>query len=259
MRVLKTDNVHSELEVWRDVPEYEGLYQVSNLGRIKRLKGVTIRRNGYRIPIPERILNGILIKGYMGVSLSKDFKKKRAAIHRLVAMAFIPNPNNLPIINHKDENKLNNRVENLEWCNHQYNNTYGTAPQRRYITRKENNSLCKPVLQYGLNGIFIKEYPSIKEASETLNLRDSTISLACNCYKRLVTCGGFQWKFKSSDKIITDIRNPIFQFDKDNNLINQFLSVHEASKITGVSNTAIHNCLSGRSNTAGGFIWCRNN
>lgn len=254
-------NVHClENEEWRDIHGYEGLYQVSSFGRIKRLKGVTARKNGYKIPIPERILNGSKnYYGYKQISLSKNREKKRFMIHRLVATAFISNPEEFPIINHKDENKINNHVDNLEWCSYAYNNTYGGLTQRRNATKKERHSLCKPVQQYSLDGKFLREYYSIKEASEVLNLSDTTISLICNCYKGMVTCGGFQWKFKSSDKIITDIRKPIFQFDRDNNLINQFLSVHEASKITGVSNTAIHNCLSGRSNTAGGFIWCRNN
>lgn len=257
MRVVKIIDINNE--EWRDIKGYEGLYQVSNLGRVKKLKGVIVRKNGYPLPSKECIRVGFVEQGYEIITLSKNGKKKSHRVHRLVAEAFICNPKGFPVINHKDENKLNNRWDNLEWCSYTYNNTYGGLIQRKNATKKERHSLCKPVQQYSLDGTFLREYCSINEASQVLNLSYTTISLVCNGYKGVVTCGGFQWKFKSSDKIITDIRNPIFQFDKDNNLINQFLSVHEASKITGVSNTAIHNCLSGRSNTAGGFIWCRNN
>ena len=107
------------LEIWENIRGYEGLYQVSNYGRIKSL-----HKNG-------KIINGYIDgKGYMHVALSKNGKKKWFRIHRLVAQAFIPNHDNLPIINHKDENKLNNRVDNLEWCTTKYNNCYGTRVKR---------------------------------------------------------------------------------------------------------------------------------
>ena len=105
--------------MWKNIKGYEELYQVSNYGRVKSL-----RKNG-------KIINGYIDgKGYMQVALSKNGKKKWFRIHRLVAQAFIPNHDNLPIINHKDENKLNNRVDNLEWCTTKYNNCYGTRIKR---------------------------------------------------------------------------------------------------------------------------------
>lgn len=107
-------------EIWKDIPEYEGLYQVSNLGRIKSLprKGTHTTK--------ERIMNFTKSnKGYFIAVLSKDYKKKSFSVHRLVAQAFIPNPNNLPQVNHKDENKENNNINNLEWCSNWYNTHYG--------------------------------------------------------------------------------------------------------------------------------------
>lgn len=109
-------------EIWKDIPGYEGLYQVSNKGRIKALS--RLRKNGrFR---KEQVLKNTECKGYEKIKLCDDMmNSKRYFVHRLVATAFICNPDNLPCVNHKDENPSNNSVENLEWCTRQYNNTYG--------------------------------------------------------------------------------------------------------------------------------------
>ena len=111
------------MEIWKDVVYFEGLYQVSNLGRVKSLN---YSRTGR-----EKVLKPSKTNGYLQVYLYKEGKSKRFSIHRLVAFAFIPNPNNLPIVNHKDEDKSNNCVDNLEWCTVAYNNNYGTKNQRQ--------------------------------------------------------------------------------------------------------------------------------
>jgi len=110
-------------EIWKDVVGYEGYYKISNLGNVKNLK------TG-KINIPKS-------KGYQTVTLYKDGVKKITTIHRLVAKAFIPNPNNYDIVNHKDETKNNNRADNLEWCDEKYNANYGTLQERKRAT-KEN-------------------------------------------------------------------------------------------------------------------------
>ena len=112
------------MEEWRDVVGYEGLYMVSNCGRVKSLKF----SNGKREKIMKLSDRG---NGYLRVSLSKDGESKHYNVHRLAAIAFIPNPDNLPYVNHKDECKTNNNVDNLEWCTVEYNNTYGTARERQ--------------------------------------------------------------------------------------------------------------------------------
>ena len=99
-------------EIWKEITGYEGKYQISNLGKVKSLVGNS------------KILKPELRTGYYSVSLMKNRKRKKHRIHRLVAIAFIPNPDNLPTINHKDENKLNNYVDNLEWCTAKYNSHY---------------------------------------------------------------------------------------------------------------------------------------
>lgn len=125
-------------EIWKDIPGFEGLYQVSNLGRVKRLplgKQWPYRRTHNNIR-KQHIKNG-----YYQVNLSKENKVKWICVHRLVALAFIPNPNNLPCINHRDENKLNNNIENLEWCSYAYNANYGTVRQRQVESMKRNDPL----------------------------------------------------------------------------------------------------------------------
>ena len=129
-------------EEWRDIEGYEGLYQVSNLGRVKSLARVVMRSDGKPNTVNEKILKDGITKGYCAVVLCKDRKKKMYKVHRLVAMAFLSNPHNLPEVNHKDENKKNNRVDNLEWCTSLYNNNYGTCIQRRVNTVVKNKSLC---------------------------------------------------------------------------------------------------------------------
>lgn len=113
-----------EEEIWKDVSGYEGLYQISNKGRIKSF----INNKGI---CREKILKLVLKKtGYLQITLHKNKQQKVFRVHKLVALAFLPNPNNLPFINHKDENKSNNCVDNLEWCDEKYNVNYGTCRQK---------------------------------------------------------------------------------------------------------------------------------
>lgn len=124
----EVDNMLLPRRKWRDIKGYEGLYQVSNLGEVRSLNYG--RTGKTRILKPRD--NGI---GYKTVTLSKNGKIKNFFIHRLVAEAFIPNPNNLPQVNHKDEDKANNIWTNLEWCNHEYNCNYGTRNEKMSRTK----------------------------------------------------------------------------------------------------------------------------
>ena len=116
------------IEIWKDIQNYEGLYQISNQGSIRSLL-----RSG---KCKRYLKPYITSDGYARVILSKNGKLKSHKIHRLVAETFIPNPDNLPQINHKDEHKLNNCVDNLEWCTAKYNINYGVRSKKCMISRR---------------------------------------------------------------------------------------------------------------------------
>ena len=166
-------------EIWKDIEGYNDLYQVSNLGRIKSLKR-------HR----ETILKPGKVAGYYTVCLSKNNNQKNFFIHRLVAKAFVSNPSNLPCINHKDENKLNNCIDNLEWCTYKYNNNYGTHKQR--VGQKH----WKKVNQYDLEGNFIKEWDSLISIEKELNYDHRNISACCKHKYGRPTAYGYKWEYK---------------------------------------------------------------
>lgn len=217
-------------EIWKDIEEYEGKYQVSNMGRVKSLeRTVRCGLNGgcYRT-IPERIIKPIKDNyGYLVVNLWEDGKKKTCKVHRLVATAFLPNPENLPCINHRDENKRNNLAQNLEWCDVKYNNNYGTKNQRaseklrgrklseehirklrgrklseehiRKIAEKQRNNTrtSKPVYSVDKVTGEIKEYPSAKEAERCTGIYHGSIIRCCRGERN--SAGGFYWIYDDDD------------------------------------------------------------
>lgn len=130
--------------------------------------------------------------GYMSVGLCSKGKIKRMKVHRLVAEAFIPNPYGYPCVNHKDENKRNNNVGNLEWCTHQYNNSYGINKP----TTNAINARKKPVCQYTVDGKLIAVYESACEAQRKTGVRQQNISGCCLQRKYFKTAGGYVWKYK---------------------------------------------------------------
>lgn len=171
-------------EEWRPVVGYEGFYEVSNTGKVD---SINFHREGYRARLKTQI-----IKGYVRVSLLKKSKVKHFFLHRLVAEAFIPNPNNLPFINHKDENKLNNRVDNLEWCTASYNNNYGSIKQK--ISEKKG----VPVIQLTLDGKFVARYKSLREAAAKTGAQLSSISAVC--LGKLLKTHGYKWRYEDDEK-----------------------------------------------------------
>lgn len=133
-----TMSCHSK-EIWKDIQGYEGIYQVSSHGRVRSLDRIVERKGSSgNFFVKGRVLTqSDDTHGYMKVNLTKHDQKRTFKVHRLVAIHFLDNPNNLPCVNHKDENKLNNNVDNLEWCTKEYNNSYGTKCKRQSETRKK--------------------------------------------------------------------------------------------------------------------------
>ena len=169
-------------EEWRDIEGYEGLYQVSNLGRVKSLN--------YKRTKQEAILKyGYDKDGYKQVFLCKNGKSKVFKVHKLVAMAFILNANNYPQINHKDEDKNNNCVSNLEWCTNEHNINYGTR----------NNKVAK-ALSKKVTCITTREvFDSMQEASKKYNIPTANISNCCRGKRK--TAGGYKWIYFKEEKV----------------------------------------------------------
>ena len=209
--------------------------------------------------------------------MTKDGRLKTIVVHRLVAKAFIPNPDNLPQINHKDEVKTNNSVENLEWCTNRYNHDYGTHNERVGLANtgkkrtqesienytncqdKRRNNYAKRILQYDLNGIFIKEWRCAYDIEKELGLAQGNIRTCCK--KKAKTCGGFIWRYKTNKdaKVIHQINNesvrPVIQYDLDANFINEYPSINEAWRRTGILAQHIGKCCMGTRKTAGKYQW----
>lgn len=176
MSEINFESFSMENEVWKELVGYEGLYWVSNFGRI-----CGVPRKG----TPGGIMKGRKDKkGYISVTLRKDGNQTTQKLHRLVAKTFIPNPNNLPEINHKDENKSNNAINNLEWCTTAYNHEYGTRTLR-----------CGKPVKCVETG---KVYPGAKWAAQELGLDPSSITRTCK--KKGHTCGGYHWEYVESDE-----------------------------------------------------------
>lgn len=135
-------------------------------------------------------------KGYLAVNLYNERGGRMFSVHRIVAQAFIPNPNNLPQVNHKDENPRNNSKDNLEWCDAQYNNTYGTRLQRSSSNQKNRPDCSKPVLQFDKDGNFIARYVSAMDVERQLKIRNSQICGVCNHQPSYHTAGGYKWEWE---------------------------------------------------------------
>ena len=176
------DNFNIEEEVWKDVYSFEGYYQVSNLGRVRSLdRKFWSEERGHEYSIKGKVLKPYDVNDYRVIMLSKNGKNTNMRVHRLVAEAFIPNPNNLEYVNHKDENKSNNRLENLEWCTAKYNTYYG------------ENSRIRPVVSTNISTGEQTIYPSLREAGRLGGFNQSAICLVCKGERK--THKGHHWKY----------------------------------------------------------------
>lgn len=189
------------VEKWRDIENYEGLYQVSNLGNIRSIDRI-INYADCRIRFHKgrNIMQALNRQGYLQVSLSNNGFKKTFRVNRLVAEAFIPNPNNLPEVNHKNEDKHNNAVYNLEWCTPKYNCNYGDRNKKisskidyKRIGEINKKKLSKTVFQYSSSLKLLRTWDSTVQCSE-YGFNTSGISQCCN--KKINTYKGFIWSYE---------------------------------------------------------------
>lgn len=203
--------------IWKDIPGFEGLYQVSNDGKVRSLN---YNRTGKKQILKQSMDRG----GYKMVQLWKNNKKETCKVHRLVAQTFIPNPNNWPQVNHKDENKSNNHISNLEWCTQEYNSNYGTRNERISVAMKgkpkteqhrkkisenhadfkgknhPNYGKGKAVLMFTLDGQFIRRFDCIVDANEFLGKNRNSTGIT-NCIRGdAKTAYGYKWKYEEDCK-----------------------------------------------------------
>lgn len=175
------------------IPEYPD-YLIETDGRIFS----TIRNKWLKASIGNN--------GYYGIELRNEKGHKRMPVHRLVALTYIPNPNNYPQVNHKDENKLNNNVDNLEWCTSYYNMTYGTLTERRVAHTdyskpcyrenaiKNGKTVCRPVERYTKSGEYIDSFESATDAKRKLKLKSTHITECCKFQRK--SSNGYVWRYE---------------------------------------------------------------
>ena len=174
------------MEIYKDIEGYEGLYQVSNKGNVKSF----VNNNGVS---REKVLKPAIRNGYKKVTLYKNKTFKRFYVHRLVAQAFIENPNNYPCINHKDECKTNNVVSNIEWCTQKYNINYGTCIKRRSESQINHPNKSKQVYQYSKELELIAVWESINECGRN-GYDQGNVARCCRGERK--SHKGYIWSYK---------------------------------------------------------------
>jgi hypothetical protein len=244
-------------EIWKDVVGYENFYSVSNYGRIwskRRDKEISVSTNNC---------------GYKQFIASDGNNTKCVLVHRAVAMAFLKNIENLPVINHKDENPSNNIVDNLEWCTISYNAYYNNVRSRK-------NKYKKTVYQYSMTGDLIEVFESTNEASKTLSISNGDLCQCCNgsvangkksytlhnfvfSYKEL-TRGNVLDRFLMSNYCKSNKKNnkgskKVLQFSLDESFIQEYPSVNEIERMLGFSGGNIAACCRGKFKQMYGYMW----
>ena len=184
-------------EEWRPLRNYEGLYEVSNMGRVKSVERTARNGRGYRTVV-ERILKpGKNSKGYLYVHLCKDGKIKKYYVHRLVATAFLENQEGYTEVNHINEDKSDNRADNLEFCSKSYNNNYGTRNKRIAEKLRNDPKRSKPVIAIDKRTGLILKFVSAMEAERETGISNSNIIQCCKGKRN--SCGGFYWMYTNSN------------------------------------------------------------
>jgi len=183
-----------EEEVWRDIAGFEGKYQISNLGRVK-----SILKTMTKIRKPR-----IHSSGYWCLNLTVNYKWKSVTIHRLIAIAFIPNPNNYRTVNHIDGNKQNNDISNLEWCTQKENckHAFRTGLHKPSCIGRFNelHPMSKTIYQYSIDGEYIQSFPSVSEVGRVLGVKVGNISSFASHPEKRNYAYGYKWSYEKRDK-----------------------------------------------------------
>ena len=238
-------------EYWKNIPGWENEYMVSSKGQVKSLEREVIDCNGKMWTLPERIRKQYKQpNGYMEVTLSKNNHQHRYSVHSLVMKAFVGERPEGMDIDHKDSNRANNELVNL-----------------RYVTRKDNvnnpnSSIIKTVLQYSLEGEYIRSWVSVADVERVLGYDSSSIAKCCK--NKLKTANGYQWQYLNSDGSYPTVnavtitggrKKPISQYTLQDELIRNWKSTMEINKQLGYDNSAITKCCKRKQITAYGYIW----
>lgn len=252
-------------EIWKPIAGWDNSYEISTHGRVRSKLRYVENRFSIR-PIRQRIIVQQIGKnGYASVRLAGKMAKQKY-VHRLVCEAFIPNPENLPQVNHKDGNRLNNNLYNLEWCTQKdnLNDPARISKLKIHSIKNRNNYLSKPVIRYDMNGSFVAKYSSLHEAERVTGILQNRISQACRKKGAHITCSGSIWRFDGDVLTQEDLEqvkkssiNPVLQYDLNMNLIAEHRSSCSAAALIGCNPNGINLCCRGLQKTCYGFIWER--
>ena len=265
-----------EREEWRPVKGYEGLYEVSSFGRVKRIEYTTTYSNGSVRTLPEMTIKLSTTElGYQRVGLWCNRKCKIFFVHRLVAEAFIPNPDNLPIINHRNEKPDCNYPDNLEWCTVAYNNTYGTRIERLKNTltgvkhsdqRKEANSIGQkryyeqnPEARERVSKQFKAYFEAHPETKEIISRKAKERLSSPEARQKLSERAKMYFSNPEARQKAMELKRykmiAIVQLDMSGNYIREWESARQAARELGMQQGGIRHCCVGKYKQSGGYIW----
>ncbi len=236
-------------EIWKDINGWEKHYKISSSGQIMSFK----REH------PIIVIYSLDRNGYPQFTLHKNNAKRTTKVHRLVAEAFIPNPENKPCVNHKNGIKTDNRVENLEWCTYSENNRHAFKMGLNTPNIGVKNGMSKPIHKYGPNGLFIESYESINIAASKNQICAPNI---CKCSRgQIISCGGYYWSNQLFEKIERNkkpsirLRLAVWQFDINGNFIKEHENAKRAALYINGSKNSILRCCKDEIDSHKNFIW----
>lgn len=253
-------------EIWKDIKQYEGYYQISNHGRVRSLDRYVSYPN-YKKFVKGKIMKlKTKKKGYLFVILQKNHQSKSYHVHRLVGLHFLEGWFEGADINHKDGNKANNFLCNLEWCTRKENIEHSIQVLKRKGGNK-NGGKRTPVIQIDREGNFLKRWDSFASAARSVGCKESCLRRSLTDGKQIRTCAGYKWilpEVYCSLKDKSALKNyerqngrdkKVCQYDKNGKLLETFMSVKEASKVLGFNGSSIAACARGKTRTSYGFVW----